>query len=150
MTGLLSRLARRFRYEERLSLRSRRVSRGYRIIEAVGDETIASPDRADVTVDGGHGLVLAGVGDALTSSQRRILTVHAAQAASLLERDRLITRAADATRLREVENARRILLATVSHDLRTPSPGSKRRSRRLLMNSCAPDRRGPADLAGGG
>jgi two-component system sensor histidine kinase KdpD len=69
--------------------------------------------------------VLAGVGDALTLSQRRILTVYAAQAASLLERDRLITRAADATRLREVENARRILLATVSHDLRTPIAGIK-------------------------
>ncbi len=125
VTGLLVQACTTFSLRGAALFEKSKGEQGYRIIEAVGDETIASPDRADVTVDGGHGLVLAGVGDALTLSQRRILTVYAAQAASLLERDRLITRAADATRLREVENARRILLATVSHDLRTPIAGIK-------------------------
>ncbi|MEI2728084.1 MAG: ATP-binding protein [Candidatus Nanopelagicales bacterium] len=125
VTGLLVQACTTFSLRGAALFEKSKGEPGYRIIEAVGDETIASPDRADVTVDGGHGLVLAGVGDALTLSQRRILTVYAAQAASLLERDRLITRAADATRLREVENARRILLATVSHDLRTPIAGIK-------------------------
>ena len=125
VTGLLVQACTTFSLRGAALFEKAKGEPGYRIIEAVGDETIASPDRADVTVDGGHGLVLAGVGDALTLSQRRILTVYAAQAASLLERDRLITRAADATRLREVENARRILLATVSHDLRTPIAGIK-------------------------
>ncbi|MFZ1652972.1 MAG: ATP-binding protein, partial [Candidatus Nanopelagicales bacterium] len=40
-------------------------------------------------------------------------------------RDRLAARAADVTRLRETENARRALLAAVSHDLRTPIAGVK-------------------------
>ncbi|MGA9146990.1 MAG: ATP-binding protein [Candidatus Nanopelagicales bacterium] len=125
VTGLLDQACTTFSLRGAALFEKSSGESGYRVIEAVGEETIASPDRADVSVDGGHGLVLAGVGDALTLSQRRILTVYAAQAASLLERDRLITRAADATRLREVENARRILLATVSHDLRTPIAGIK-------------------------
>ncbi|MFA7265614.1 MAG: ATP-binding protein [Candidatus Nanopelagicales bacterium] len=97
----------------------------FRVIESVGDVRIASPERADVAVDAGGGLVLAASGGALTLSQRRILTVYAAQAVSLLERDRLVAKAADATRLRETENARRALLATISHDLRTPIAGIK-------------------------
>ena len=53
------------------------------------------------------------------------LAAYAAQAGALLERDRLTAKAADATRLREGENARRALLAAVSHDLRTPIAGIK-------------------------
>lgn len=92
----------------------------YRVIESVGEGPTQSPERADVAVDAGGNLVLAASGGALTVSQRRILTVYAAQAASLVERDRLVAKAADASRLREAENARRTLLATISHDLRTP------------------------------
>ena len=125
VAGLLTQACATFSLEAAVLFEYNNSAHSYRVLEAVGDPKITSPDRADIRIDAGNGLVLAGVGDTLTVSQRRILTVYAAQAASLLERDRLITRAADATRLREVENARRTLLATVSHDLRTPIAGIK-------------------------
>ncbi len=125
VTGLLTQACETFSLRSAALFERGTGSQSYRVVESVGDELIASPDRADVMVDGGQGLVLAGTGGALTVSQRRILTVYAAQAGSLLERDRLISRASDATRLREAENARRTLLATVSHDLRTPIAGIK-------------------------
>ncbi|MGV1037889.1 MAG: DUF4118 domain-containing protein [Candidatus Nanopelagicales bacterium] len=96
-----------------------------RAVEAVGEGAPTRPDRADVAVDAGPGLTLAASGRPLTNSERRIFTAYASQAASLLERDRLAARAADVTRLREAENARRALLAAVSHDLRTPIAGVK-------------------------
>ena len=54
-----------------------------------------------------------------------MLDAFAAQAAAVLERNRLEARAADATRLRESDAVRTALLAAVSHDLRTPLAGIK-------------------------
>ncbi len=95
------------------------------VIEVSGDIPPAAPDRADVAVDAGPSLVLALSGSPLPASDRRILDAFAAQAAAVLERDRLATRAADATRLRESEAMRTALLTAVSHDLRTPLAGIK-------------------------
>ena len=64
-------------------------------------------------------------GSPLPASDRRMLDAFAAQAAAVLERDRLAVRAADAVRLRESDAVRTALLAAVSHDLRTPLAGIK-------------------------
>ncbi len=95
------------------------------IVEVSGEHPPSSPDRADVTVDAGPSLVLALSGAPLPASDRRILDAFAAQAAAVLERDRLAVKAADAARLRESEAVRTALLTAVSHDLRTPLAGIK-------------------------
>jgi two-component system sensor histidine kinase KdpD len=65
-------------------------------------------------------LALALRGPVLPAEDRRVLGAFAAQAAIVLERQRLLGRAEEARRL-EVGNATRTaLLAAVSHDLRTP------------------------------
>ena len=84
-----------------------------------------SVDEADVSVDAGPGLVMALSGAPLPASDRRMLDAFAAQAAAVLERNRLSARAADATRLRESDAIRTALIAAVSHDLRTPLVGIK-------------------------
>jgi two-component system sensor histidine kinase KdpD len=95
------------------------------VIEVSGERPPTSPERADVSVDAGHGLVLALSGGPLAASDLRILDAFAAQAAAVLERNRLAARAADVARLRESDALRTALLAAVSHDLRTPLAGIK-------------------------
>jgi two-component system sensor histidine kinase KdpD len=94
-------------------------------VVAVSGVPPTSIDDADVAVDAGPGLVLALSGHPLPASDRRLLDAFAAQTAAVLERDRLATRAADATRLQESDAVRTALLAAVSHDLRTPLAGIK-------------------------
>jgi two-component system sensor histidine kinase KdpD len=94
------------------------------VVEVSGSPP-ASVDSADVAVDAGPGLVLALSGHPLPASDRRLLDAFATQTAAVLERDRLATRAADATRLQESDAVRTALLAAVSHDLRTPLAGIK-------------------------
>jgi two-component system sensor histidine kinase KdpD len=98
---------------------------GIVVIEVSGDVPPRSVDDADVVVDAGPGLVMALSGSPLPSSDRRMLDAFAAQAAAVLERNRLTARAADATRLRESDSIRTALIAAVSHDLRTPLAGIK-------------------------
>ena len=95
------------------------------VIEVSGEFPPRSVDTADVAVDAGPGLVMALSGSPLPASDRRMLDAFAAQAAAVLERNRLSDRAADATRLRESDAVRTALLAAVSHDLRTPLAGIK-------------------------
>lgn len=95
-------------------------SRGMAMVEVSGDMPPRSVDDADVVVDAGPGLVMALSGAPLPASDRRMLDAFAAQAAAVLERNRLTARAADATRLRESDSIRTALIAAVSHDLRTP------------------------------
>jgi len=94
-------------------------------IEVSGERPPTSPGQADVRVDAGPGLVLALSGQPLAASDLRILDAFAAQAAAVLERNRLAVKAADAARLRESDSVRTALLAAVSHDLRTPLAGIK-------------------------
>jgi two-component system sensor histidine kinase KdpD len=95
------------------------------VVEVSGDFPPRSVDDADVAVDAGPGLVMALSGSPLPASDRRMLDAFAAQAAAVLERNRLTARAADATRLRESDAIRTALIAAVSHDLRTPLAGIK-------------------------
>jgi two-component system sensor histidine kinase KdpD len=99
--------------------------RGMGVIEVSGEFPPGTVDAADVVVDAGPGLVMALSGAPLPASDRRMLDAFAAQAAAVLERNRLEARAADATRLRESDAVRTALLAAVSHDLRTPLAGIK-------------------------
>ena len=95
------------------------------VVEVSGELPPTSPDKADVSVDAGPGLVLSLSGAPLAASDRRILDAFAAQAGAVLERNRLAAKAADAARLRETDAVRTALLAAVSHDLRTPLAGIK-------------------------
>ena len=99
--------------------------RGVSVVEVSGESPPRSVDDADVSVDAGPGLVMALSGAPLPASDRRMLDAFAAQAAAVLERNRLSARAADATRLRETDAVRTALIAAVSHDLRTPLAGIK-------------------------
>lgn len=91
-----------------------------RAIEVSGVMPPARLDDADVVVDAGPGLVMALCGRPIDASDRRILGAFAAQAAAVLDRNRLAARAADAARLAESDATRTALLAAVSHDVRTP------------------------------
>lgn len=95
------------------------------VVEVSGAAPPRSPDAAAVVADAGPGLVLALAGSALPASDRRMLDAFAAQAAAVLERDRLAARAADVARLEQADAVRTALLAAVSHDLRTPIAGIK-------------------------
>ena len=108
-----------------LRVRGRRSGPATRIVEVSGASPPASVEAAAVVADAGSGLVLALSGSPLPAADRRMLDAFAAQAAAVLERDRLTTRAADAVRLSESDAVRTALLAAVSHDLRTPLAGIK-------------------------
>jgi two-component system sensor histidine kinase KdpD len=95
------------------------------VVEVSGAAPPRSPDAAAVVADAGPGLVLALSGQPLPASDRRMLDAFAAQAAAVLERDRLAVRAADVARLEQADAVRTALLAAVSHDLRTPIAGIK-------------------------
>ncbi|WP_416982216.1 DUF4118 domain-containing protein [Streptomyces sp. T028] len=83
------------------------------------------PEDADVDVPVGDHMALALSGRVLPASDRRILAAFAAQAAVVLDRQRLKSEAERARELAEGNRIRTALLAAVSHDLRTPLAGIK-------------------------
>ncbi|WP_329185250.1 sensor histidine kinase KdpD [Actinacidiphila glaucinigra] len=86
----------------------------------VGSRQCLRPEDADVEVPVSDNLCLALVGRVLPASDRRVLSAFAAQAAGVLDRQRLEDEAARAHKLAEGNRIRTALLAAVSHDLRTP------------------------------
>ncbi|MFB7293847.1 DUF4118 domain-containing protein [Actinacidiphila glaucinigra] len=86
----------------------------------VGSRQCLRPEDADVEVPVSDNLSLALVGRVLPASDRRVLSAFAAQAAGVLDRQRLEDEAARAHKLAEGNRIRTALLAAVSHDLRTP------------------------------
>ncbi|WP_329139003.1 ATP-binding protein [Streptomyces sp. NBC_00670] len=93
---------------------------------AVGPGTrVARPEDADVDVPVGDHMALALSGRVLPASDRRVLAAFAAQAAVVLDRQRLRQAAEQARTLAEGNRIRTALLAAVSHDLRTPLAGIK-------------------------
>ncbi|MFF0729902.1 ATP-binding protein [Streptomyces sp. NPDC004134] len=78
------------------------------------------PEHADADMPVGDSVVLALTGRKLPADDRRVLGAFAAQAASLLDRQRLSAQALEARKLAEGNRIRTALLAAVSHDLRTP------------------------------
>ncbi|MEV6108212.1 sensor histidine kinase KdpD [Streptomyces sp. NPDC051940] len=78
------------------------------------------PENADVDMPVGEHMALALTGRKLPAEDRRVLAAFAAQAATVLERQRLVGQAERAEALAEGNRIRTALLAAVSHDLRTP------------------------------
>jgi two-component system sensor histidine kinase KdpD len=82
--------------------------------------SVERPEDADVDVQAGDHMALALSGRVLPASDRRVLAAFAAQAAVVLDRQRLQQEAEQARTLAEGNRIRTALLAAVSHDLRTP------------------------------
>ncbi|MGW9123190.1 ATP-binding protein, partial [Streptomyces sp. NPDC055663] len=87
---------------------------------SVGPGPVTRPEDADVDMPVGDHMALALSGRVLPAEDRRVLGAFAAQAAVVLERERLVDEAEEARRLAEGNRIRTALLAAVSHDLRTP------------------------------
>ncbi|MER6135581.1 sensor histidine kinase KdpD [Streptomyces sp. NPDC001815] len=92
---------------------------------SVGPQPCQYPEDADVDMPVGDHMALALSGRVLPASDRRILAAFAAQAAVVLDRQRLQSEADQAKGLAEGNRIRTALLAAVSHDLRTPLAGIK-------------------------
>lgn len=86
---------------------------------------VERPEDADVDVPVGDHMALALTGRVLPAEDRRVLAAFAAQAAVVLDRQRLRQEADQAKELAEGNRIRTALLAAVSHDLRTPLAGIK-------------------------
>jgi two-component system sensor histidine kinase KdpD len=81
---------------------------------------VQRPEEGDVDVPVGDHMALALSGRVLPAEDRRVLAAFAAQAAVILDRQRLESEAEQARALAEGNRIRTALLAAVSHDLRTP------------------------------
>ncbi|MEU9999285.1 sensor histidine kinase KdpD [Streptomyces sp. NPDC050848] len=92
---------------------------------SVGHHPVARPEDADVDMPVGDHLALALTGRVLPAEDRRVLGAFAAQAAVVLDRQRLVDEAEQARKQAEGNKIRTSLLAAVSHDLRTPLAGIK-------------------------
>lgn len=90
------------------------------VVASAGPEPCARPEAADTVVPVGDNLTLALKGHPLHADERRVIGAFAAQAAGVLERQRLSHAAAAAVPLAEGNKMRTALLAAVGHDLRTP------------------------------
>ncbi|MGW7288806.1 DUF4118 domain-containing protein [Streptomyces sp. NPDC054847] len=87
---------------------------------SVGSTPVGRPEDADVDMPVGDHMALALSGRVLPAEDRRVLGAFAAQAAIVLDRQRLQHQADQARDLAEGNRIRTALLAAVSHDLRTP------------------------------
>ncbi|GGW24980.1 sensor histidine kinase [Streptomyces alanosinicus] len=92
---------------------------------SVGPRPAEIPEDADVDVPVGDHMALSLRGRVLPAADRRVLAAFAAQAAVVLDRQRLQSEADRAKELAEGNRIRTALLAAVSHDLRTPLAGIK-------------------------
>ncbi|MEU6705699.1 sensor histidine kinase KdpD [Streptomyces wuyuanensis] len=92
---------------------------------SVGPRPVGRPEDADVDMPVGENMALALSGRVLPAEDRRVLGAFAAQAAVVLDRQRLVDRAEEGRKLAEGNRIRTALLAAVSHDLRTPLAGIK-------------------------
>ncbi|MFE2277539.1 ATP-binding protein [Streptomyces sp. NPDC059454] len=92
---------------------------------SVGPTPVTRPEDADVDMPVSDHMALALTGRPLPAEDRRVLGAFAAQAAVVLDRQRLVGQAEEARKLAEGNKIRTSLLAAVSHDLRTPLAGIK-------------------------
>ncbi|MFI7178527.1 ATP-binding protein [Streptomyces spororaveus] len=92
---------------------------------STGRNPVPRPEDADVDMPIGENMALSLSGRVLPAEDRRVLGAFAAQAAVVLDRQRLVCEAEEARRLIEGHQIRTALLAAVSHDLRTPLAGIK-------------------------
>jgi two-component system, OmpR family, sensor histidine kinase KdpD len=95
------------------------------VVAGSGEPQCPTPAEADADVEIGDHLVLALRGRALPADDRRVLAAFAAQAATLLEQQRLTRSAAQVEPLSRLDRTRTALLAAVGHDLRRPLASAK-------------------------
>jgi two-component system, OmpR family, sensor histidine kinase KdpD len=120
LPALLERVRETFGMES-AALLERTDDRGrWHCADSVGPDPALRPDDADVDVPAGERTALALRGRVLPAEDRRVLGAFAAQAAVVLERQRLVGAAERTRSLEEANRIRTALLAAVSHDLRTP------------------------------
>ncbi|TNM29956.1 ATP-binding protein [Streptomyces sedi] len=117
---LLTRVGRTFATES-VALWEREGTRGrFTLVASGGGDQPERPEDADVDVPVGERLALTLHGRVLPAEDRRVLAAFAAQAATVLDHQRLRADARAARGLAEGNRIRTALLAAVSHDLRTP------------------------------
>jgi two-component system sensor histidine kinase KdpD len=97
----------------------------WQVVACSGEPPCRRPDDADTEIPLGDRLALAATGRPLAARDRRVLGAVAAQAAALLEQQRLAEQAAAARPALEADRMRSALLAAVGHDLRTPLAAAK-------------------------
>ncbi|MFG3365368.1 ATP-binding protein [Streptomyces sp. NPDC090032] len=115
----------------------------------VGPHPLERPEDADVDVPVGDHMALALSGRVLPAEDRRVLAAFAAQAAVVLDRQRLQSEADQARTLAEGNRIRTALLAAVSHDLRTPLAGIKAAVSSLRSDDVAWSEEDQAELLAG-
>ncbi|MEO3761802.1 sensor histidine kinase KdpD [Streptomyces sp. B8F3] len=122
LEALLDRVRETFGMESVSLFERQRGEDGWTCVGRVGSSAgaPAGPDDADADMPVGDDMALALTGRKLPAADRRVLGAFAAQAAVVLERQRLAAEAVDARKLAEGNRIRTALLAAVSHDLRTP------------------------------
>ncbi|MFI6355607.1 DUF4118 domain-containing protein [Streptomyces sp. NPDC050743] len=113
---------------------------------SVGPRPAGIPEDADVDVPVGDHMALSLRGRVLPAADRRVLAAFAAQAAVVLDRQRLQSEAGRAKELAEGNRIRTALLAAVSHDLRTPLAGIKAAVTSLRSDDVAWSEQDRADL----
>ncbi|MER6013657.1 sensor histidine kinase KdpD [Streptomyces bluensis] len=114
-----------------------------------GGRPVGRPDEADVDMPVGDHMALALSGRVLPASDRRVLAAFAAQAAVVLDRQRLQHEAEQARALAEGNRIRTALLAAVSHDLRTPLAAIKAAVSSLRSDDVAWSQEDQAELLQG-
>ncbi|MFF3793614.1 ATP-binding protein [Streptomyces sp. NPDC001981] len=120
LDALLERVRETFAMESVALLERRSDVDPWTCAGSVGPAPVSRPEDADVDMPVGDHMALALSGRVLPAEDRRVLGAFAAQAAVVLDRQRLVGEAEEARRLAEGNRIRTALLAAVSHDLRTP------------------------------
>jgi two-component system sensor histidine kinase KdpD len=98
---------------------------GWEVVACAGESPCRRPQDADIDIPIGERLALAITGRSLPATDRRVLGAVAAQAATVLDQQRLTEQAAAAQPAVDADRMRTALLTAVGHDLRTPLAGAK-------------------------
>ncbi|MGW8501461.1 ATP-binding protein [Streptomyces sp. CLCI03] len=125
LDALLERLRETFAMQSVVLLERTTEVEPWTTAASVGISPVSRPEDADVDLPIGDNMALALTGRVLPAEDRRVLGAFAAQAAVVLDRQRLVDEAEKSRELAEANRIRTALLAAVSHDLRTPLAGIK-------------------------
>ncbi|MFF3768473.1 DUF4118 domain-containing protein [Streptomyces sp. NPDC001922] len=118
-------------------------------VGSAGPRPAGRPEDADADMPVGEHMALALNGRVLPAEDQRVLAAFAAQAAVVLDRQRLVGEAERARELDEGNRIRTALLAAVSHDLRTPLAGIKAAVTSLRSDDVAWSAEDEAELLAG-